>query len=72
MHGLDACQAAHQRPVVHDARDVVGELAILGTVEVGLYLGAGGHRRFSLEVEGIERIAATGDELDDATGECGR
>ena len=57
MRGLDARKAAHQWPVVHDARDIVGELAILGTVEVGLYLGAGGHRRFSLEVEGIERMA---------------
>jgi hypothetical protein len=58
--------------VVHDARDIVGELAILGTVEVGLYLGAGGHRQFSLEVEGIERIPQLGTNLGTQLGSVGR
>ena len=57
--------------MVHGARDIVGELAVLGTVEIGLYLSAGGHRRFSLEVEGIGRTPQLGTAAD-ASGDCER
>jgi hypothetical protein len=46
--------------MAHGARNVVGELAIVGAVEVGLYLGLRCHGRFSLELEGIGRIPQLG------------
>ena len=64
VHGFDALQPAHQRPVVHDARDVVGELPVLRTVEIGFHLGAGSHGQFSLELEGIGRIPQLGTQLE--------
>jgi hypothetical protein len=57
--------------MAHGARDVVGELAIVGAVEIGFYLSVCGHGRFSFEVEGIGRIPQLGTGYETQVGPAG-